>query len=574
MPGRFQTFVLSVVAMSWAIGASAQENVGLKAGSGDSRTAIIPLVTFEHHGDFRFRFNTFYGLDLGMGSDTNNDPTCMPSTSSASGAEGVLGNVESAAVSANMRLRYRPTLHVGEIVKVNMIADFLDNVVMGESPDVSSIAAPMSLMARSARAPVDGWTAFQDSVAIKAAWAELNLFGILHVAGGRQPEHFGLGIVRSGGWSPDSDYGDFVDGVFAKVNLDITYLRFGMEFPGEGVTSEQTEGDTSYPYDLSTKDDVIRWVFGVDSSPVTPEDFRKRREDLVAGKPVVDWGWYNAITQQDYASDRTVATNVSQTEREPDPVTLEFDDVTVVPRSAFFWTPSIWARLKYRPHPGLTIRLEGEFAMTYGYVDFMESNIETISGSEKDFLSFGGALEAEIDFGDNKVTFLGGGASGGNTLGAWGVTDRHTLVAQNSNCFNADTAVNESVYLTKNIHNFVFNADYRIDSILFREVIGAVTNAFYFKPGYSRVFLRDGAWAFGGGLTLLAAFASIPEGTPGGKRPLGVEGGLDLFLNYGKNLTIRADADVLFPLAGLRRSDAENDPETAAAFRMRAQFRF
>ena len=78
------------------------------------------------------------------------------------------------------------------------------------------------------------------------------------------------------------------------------------------------------------------------------------------------------------------------------------------------------------------------------------------------------------------------------------------------------------------MRNFTFNRDFRVDSILFREVIGAVTNAFFFKPSYHRWLLQSGDHKLGAGASVMAAFAMEPDGTPGRSRGLGVEVGLKL----------------------------------------------
>jgi len=147
------------------------------------------------------------------------------------------------------------------------------------------------------------------------------------------------------------------------------------------------------------------------------------------------------------------------------------------------------------------------------------------------------------------------------------VLDQGLLAASGSGCWNRE---HPSLFRTRTIHHFVFNRDYRVDHLLFREVIGSVTNAFYFKPGWNRTFWKSGEWALDGGVSLLMAFASIPEGTPGGKRPLGIEGGLDLGLRMGRHFSLRADGAVLFPLDGLDRPGDGVSPRTAGAVRVRA----
>jgi uncharacterized protein (TIGR04551 family) len=530
----------------------------------DAGIPILPLVTLHNRGSFRFRMNTFFRPDLGLPADSTVDPSCAPATSSATPRAKSYTDRRTTVPTANIRLRWEPTLRIAEIVTVNAIVDALDNLVLGQTPTTDSVAAPLSVFSRSQRAPTL-LTAFKNSVRVKAAWAELNLLDIVQVAGGRMPEHFGLGIVRSGGRDPDSDFGDYVDGIFGKINPGITWLRLGLEFPGEGVTSAGPYGYYVQPYDLDQSDDGYRWVFGVDTTPSRKSEFDARALRLAEHKPVWDWGWYNAITMQKISSDLVIGGS-GAAGTQPSLIGQAYDDYTLVPRDAFFWTPSLWGKVVVKPRADMTLRVEAEAAMTYGYVGYVQSERETTK-SRKDFLSFGAALEAQLDFGRNQVKLMTGVASGGNTLGSWGILDQNILAASSSACYNRE---HPTLFRTKNIHHFVFNRDYRVDSILFREVIGSVTNAFYFKPSYDRTFYDEGDWKVGGGLSLLAAFASIPEGTPGGTRPLGVEGGLDIWAKWGRYISLRADGNVLFPLSGL---DAPNDgatPQTAGALRIQA----
>lgn len=530
----------------------------------DSEIQILPLVTLSNSGAFRFRVNAFFQPELGLPAASDVDPKCAPATSTTVARASSYAGRRASVVSANMRLRWEPTLRVAEIVTVKAVVDALDNVVLGSNPALDSVAAPLSVFARSQRVP-NLFTTFQGAVRVKAAWAELNLFNIVHVAGGRMPEHFGLGIVRSGGRDPDSDFGDYIDGVFGKVNLGITWLRLGLEFPGEGVTSSGPYGYYMRPYDLDQSDDGYRWVFGVDTTPSRKAEFDARAKRLVERKPVWDWGWYNAITQQNISSD-ILLDGASSAGTQPSLAGQSYDAYTLVPRDAFFWTSSLWGKAVWKPRADMTLRVEAEAAMTYGWVDHVQSAREDTK-SRKDFLSFGGALEVQLDAGRNQAKLLAGAASGGNTLGAWGILDQHILASPGAGCYNLE---HPTLFRTKDIHHFVFNRDYRIDSILFREVIGSVTNAFYFKPSYDRILYDQGDWKVGGGLSLLAAFASIPEGTPGGRRPLGVEAGLDVWAKWGRHLTLRTDGAVLFPLAGLDKPGDGATPETAGAIRFQA----
>jgi uncharacterized protein (TIGR04551 family) len=205
--------------------------------------------------------------------------------------------------------------------------------------------------------------------------------------------------------------------------------------------------------------------------------------------------------------------------------------------------------------------------MVYGHINYAQSFLDaSVQPSKKDFLEFGAALEADVEWRENLFGFRWGLASGDDTSGNFGILDAQTLVAQNDVNWSLP-ATDPSIRSRTSVRNFAFNRDYRVDSILFREVIGTVTNAFYFKPSYHRWVLQEGDHRLGVGASLLAAFAMEPAGTPGNDRRLGVEAGLKLDYHLSDALSVVADGAVLFPLAGLRAKNATEDPSIAVALR-------
>src|SRR5205823_4988762 len=76
------------------------------------------------------------------------------------------------------------------------------------------------------------------------------------------------------------------------------------------------------------------------------------------------------------------------------------------------------------------------------------------------------------------------------------------------------------------ITNFHFDPDYHVDLILFRRILGTVTNAIYAKPSLS----WDVTESFGGQLDLIASFPHIGVSTPGNGNIYGLE--LDTTIGY------------------------------------------
>ena len=109
------------------------------------------------------------------------------------------------------------------------------------------------------------------------------------------------------------------------------------------------------------------------------------------------------------------------------------------------------------------------------------------------------------------------------------------------------------------VNNFRFNPDYHVDQILWRRIIGTVTDAIYLRPRVTYEPI-SGLRLEG---TLIASLAMEPASTPSGERPLGVE--LDLSVSYRMEwgFMLRADYGVLFPLAGLNNTRLGLDAEPA-----------
>jgi len=124
------------------------------------------------------------------------------------------------------------------------------------------------------------------------------------------------------------------------------------------------------------------------------------------------------------------------------------------------------------------------------------------------------------------------------------------------------------------IDNFRFHPDYRIDRILFREIIGAVTDAVYVRPHIRWNIVRLGKSDLSASLAGIASFAPYAISTPGQKSPLGVE--LDPTLAYGARDGFGAALEhaVLFPLAGLDNPQLGLRAHPAQLIRLRLTYSF
>jgi uncharacterized protein (TIGR04551 family) len=110
---------------------------------------------------------------------------------------------------------------------------------------------------------------------------------------------------------------------------------------------------------------------------------------------------------------------------------------------------------------------------------------------------------------------------------------------------------------------FRFHPDYRVDMILFRNVLSRVQGAYYFRPSVDYDFTRNkNGQKLGGGAALVWSRASEFVQAPGHKRDLGIELNFQVYYQ-SKDGTLNDDPDklggfytslqygVLFPLGGL-----------------------
>jgi uncharacterized protein (TIGR04551 family) len=109
------------------------------------------------------------------------------------------------------------------------------------------------------------------------------------------------------------------------------------------------------------------------------------------------------------------------------------------------------------------------------------------------------------------------------------------------------------------VNNFRFHSDYFVDLILWRRIVGTVTDAVYLRP-----WVR---WESDFGLRLegvaISSFALNEQTPPGQKSPLGVEVDVLAAYRYDEAFELRLAFGTLFPLAGLSNPALGLDAEPA-----------
>ncbi|MCB9528211.1 MAG: TIGR04551 family protein [Myxococcales bacterium] len=533
-------------------------------------TAKVAFPWVEHHGYFRTRADLFYNLDLDTyDRDTGQrssgilpplteldqtgaqHPETPEDDTFRQGAESLAG--------VNLRFRYAPTLHISESLRVRTTLDILDNVVFGSTPDggprSSTFSRPdveLEFFSQSQRSPSAGVDSWRDAIRVKHVWGEWNApLGL--VAAGRMPAHWGLGMLQNGGECLDCDFGDSIDRVMGMTQLFGTYIAASWDFPAEGAIGMPGVGTVrsetgGQPYDLDQRDDVNQWTVSIFKKPYSLQEKEQRARELAElGSPIFDWGVHGIIRNQ------SLETTYSGGLPAEDEGAFQLREI-----DAFTVTPDLWLDFQYRPSATTGVRIQFEGAVVFGDIQevpqqFSQPSERCADPSEtdptdcqsrlltprtRDILQYGYALEIDARYASLNYGLHQGLASGDDQEG-FGYLDRTRLDETDLETYDDTLSL------------FRFDRDYHVDLILFREILGGVSNAAYFKPyiGYDLVDETDEAWGFQ--LSAMYAFALDAGATTGNDAGLGLEFDLEVYIHEFDRFRWSLAYGMLYPFSGM-----------------------
>jgi uncharacterized protein (TIGR04551 family) len=201
------------------------------------------------------------------------------------------------------------------------------------------------------------------------------------------------------------------------------------------------------------------------------------------------------------------------------------------------YSPDVWVKLGYGK-----FQFEAELLAQLGRV----SRLDEFGLSAADIRKYGGSgrltfrgLEGKLRLG------LEGGAASGDQ---WDNTPQGNTHIAYANLLGGPG--------DSKLSQFVFNRAYNVDMILFRHLIGAVTNAGYVKP-----FLAyDLSQSIGFRVANITSFALKPVATPGNETMYGTEFNADIGYTAG-GFYGGVAYGVLFPFGALSHP-ADTDTET------------
>ncbi|WNG29863.1 TIGR04551 family protein [Cystobacter fuscus] len=493
------------------------------------------LELFTLDGYFRLRPNLYNQFDLGKQPERRLFPSPRTNEHTQSGAD--------------MRLRLEPTFNISEEVRVKAQFDVLDNLLLGSTPSTSFPSDGyylFDLFNDRQTSPRAGLNALRDAFSVREVYGEVSTpVGLLRF--GRMNAHWGLGLLRNDGNCLECDYGDQVDRVmFVTEPLEGFYVTPMFEFNNEGRYA-YPNGPDSEPVDVSKTDDVHSFVLAV-ARRDTPQQVKAKLDN---NQGVLNYGLHVSYRSQQSSSE---GLNGSGAVLNPDGSVG--GNITYVPRNASLVIPDVWLRYEEK-----NFRVEFEVAAYLGTIGSRQGtplpagNLDPNQNQSLTVAEFGGAavgeyrllngklnIQLELGFasGDRAPGF--GAYPGRAGSGPGGFTQPGDADGPQFRCGGTDCA---DSYL----RNFRFNRAYRVDNILFRELIGTVTDAFYAKPTL-RYTLTQGFDVFGSAVYSQAIY---PQSTPSfTDRPLGLETNLGARYETEDGFVARVDWSVLFPLSGLQ----------------------
>jgi uncharacterized protein (TIGR04551 family) len=236
----------------------------------------------------------------------------------------------------------------------------------------------------------------------------------------------------------------------------------------------------------------------------------------------------------------------------------------VTARNANFWVPDVWGRIESHK-----FRFEGELTYINGsYLQSVPGILNGIPGlysHQINLSQFGAAIESEMHLlAENALTLqLYAGVAtgnGGNTHGFGNQPGRGYTNGVDASGKPVGPAPPGTIDATpiycpngtepcpmNSINAFNFNRDYRIDLVLWRQILGGITDAWYVRPGVKYRIIPGLEADF----ATIYSQAMLWSTTPGQHVPLGLEFDFGLHYQTDDSFIAWIDYGILVPFQGL-----------------------
>lgn len=485
----------------------------------------------ELHGYLRIREAALVNLDLDRGLDPSGQPLYPVPLAGGQVLDG-----------GDLRARTDLAIYPrGTGVAIKARIDLLDNLAWGGTPEVGT--------GRSPTPAASAGQAAHTAIAIKRAWGEvLTPLGIF--AAGRMGAHWGLGMAANGGDCEECDGGDAADRIALVTPLAGHFLALAWDLTSSGPFRRRAASDR--PIDLEPSDDVttVTAAWLRTASPAT----RLRR--AAAGRPTFEYGVFASHRWQD----RDVPADYLPVAG----ATPTIDAAQLMARGFSATSFGGWARIT---SARMRLEVEGSYAHARIEQPSLIPGVLLDQAATSD--QFGLAFESDVALGRHRAGLDAGVASGDDApgFGAFPVPGAAAARPGDLDGPQADPPGDTTV------DNFRFHPDYHVDRILFRELIGTVTDAAYVRP-HAAVTLGDlGHARLRLTLAVIASWAMAPTSTPSGARHLGVE--VDPSLVYhSDSFRLALDYAALAPGAAFDHPTTGATARAAQLVRLRLGFHY
>jgi len=488
-------------------------------------------VHVELDGYLRVRGEALHNLDLDRGLTPSGVPLFPVSKADPS-----------AQTLTHWDMRARMDVKVfapGQTLAVKLRLDALDNLSLGSVPD----GAPAAVVSQKSPG---------DPLKVRRAYGEALLpFGVL--VAGRMGTHWGLGLVANGGDCLDCDSADASDRIALVTPIANHIFAIAYDFSATGPVGTRPAQNRYLDLERTTNVRTATLAF---LRGWSKESIARRKK---ADKVTVDYGAY--FTHRWQRDD--VPGSYLPTAQAVDVSSAQ----QVVGRGLTATGIDGWAKIVTK-----RLRLEAEFAMLVSTID-QASAIPGVllrdpikarqigAAFESDYGSDDGLLSAGLDF----------GYASGDPAPGFGVVQKVGAAAPKAGDLDGPQA---NPRRDNRIDNFRFHPDYRIDRILFREILGTVTDATYLRPHAKVRLVEESSFRVTATAAAVASMATFAESAPGGKKPLGVEIDPSLTYEHKDGFFATLDYAVLFPLSGLDNPQTGLFAKPAQLVRLRFNYVF
>jgi uncharacterized protein (TIGR04551 family) len=376
------------------------------------------------------------------------------------------------------------------------------------------------------------------------------------------PWHFGRGMYFNRGDCADCEGGTTVDRLMMLTTVYGHQLALSLDWGAQGYDLGYTDlGQKNlggFPLDLTQKDDVTQYTAALTKI----DDERTWRERIASGDVVANYGAQLVYRSQDYATysiSPQAGSPYSVNTQNPlsandlgNPTTL----TTNV--NALLFIPSLWFKLGWK---ALTLEFEGTMlAGKLGNAGPLRLGT-TNNDQGLTILQAGWVLASELRLYSDSL-FIGfetGGATGDQAELAGAGTSANPLYYPYLNYrwkFVPQPAHD------RNLNDFHFSPEYHVDEILYRRILGTVSNAIYFKPSIAYWLDLDSKKEREVGVSgsIIYSLAPVPVSTPGNSINYGLEMDLGLqYRNLRENIYAGFTWGVFWPMAALSRPSGSVD---------------